>query len=185
VTNEGEESAATAREATSSKASLRKLEGLKSAADANLAYAEKAVAAAKTDQAKARAEEQKLKAAAKATEAGTKLDTAKADATSKIDAAAKAADAAKEAAIRKTDTATAANDAKLAWFLHDLHQPRDAEALRAAERTSRGRTGEVFDASIEVPVVIRDTDRPIGTMCPRRLATTRAFAGPRSDRQRG
>ena len=51
---------------------LRKLEGLKSAADANLAYAEKAVAAAKTDEAKARAEEQKLKAAAKASEAKPK-----------------------------------------------------------------------------------------------------------------
>src|SRR6202043_3574323 len=42
-----------AREAASSKVTLRKLEGLKSSADANLAYAEKAVASAKTDQAKA------------------------------------------------------------------------------------------------------------------------------------
>src|ERR1700726_4336237 len=42
-----------AREAASSKVTLRKLVGLKSSADANLAYAEKAVASAKTDQAKA------------------------------------------------------------------------------------------------------------------------------------
>ena len=159
-------SAATAaREATSSKASLRKLEGLKSAADANLAYAEKAVAAAKTDQAKARAEEQKLKAAAKATEAGTKLDTAKADATSKIDAAAKAADAAKEAATRKTDTATAANDAKLALEPVSIYISRATQKLYVRRNTHKPWPdgGEVFDASIEVPVVIRDPDRPIGT----------------------
>ncbi len=166
MANEAKKSAATAaREATSSKASLRKLEGLKSAADANLAYAEKAVAAAKTDQAKARAEEQKLKAAAKATEAGTKLDTAKADATSKIDAAAKAADAAKEAATRKTDTATAANDAKLALEPVSIYISRATQKLYVRRNTHKPWPdgGEVFDASIEVPVVIRDTDRPIGT----------------------
>ena len=139
--------------------------GLKSAADANLAYAEKAVAAAKTDQAKARAEEQKLKAAAKATEAGTKLDTAKADATSKIDAAAKAADAAKEAATRKTDTATAANDAKLALEPVSVYISRATQKLYVRRNTHKPWPdgGEVFDASIEVPVVIRDPDRPIGT----------------------
>ena len=166
MANEAKKSAATAaREATSSKASLRKLEGLKSAADANLAYAEKAVAAAKTDQAKARAEEQKLKAAAKATEAGTKLDTAKADATSKIDAAAKAADAAKETATRKTDTATAANDAKLALEPVSIYISRATQKLYVRRNTHKPWPdgGEVFDASIEVPVVIRDTDRPIGT----------------------
>ena len=62
-----------AREAASSKASLRRLERLKSSADEDLADTEKAVAAAKTDQAKTRAEEQRLKAAAKATEAANKL----------------------------------------------------------------------------------------------------------------
>ena len=166
MANEAKKSAATAaREAISSKASLRKLGGLKSAADANLAYAEKAVAAAKTDQAKARAEEQKLKAAAKATEAGTKLDTAKADATSKIDAAAKAADAAKEAATRKTDTATAANDAKLALEPVSIYISRATQKLYVRRNTHKPWPdgGEVFDASIEVPVVIRDPDRPIGT----------------------
>jgi lipoprotein-anchoring transpeptidase ErfK/SrfK len=166
MANEKKKSAAkVAREAASSKASLRKLGGLKSAADANLAHAQKAVATAKTDQAKARAEEQKLKAAAKATEAGTKLDTAKADATSKIDAAAKAADAAKEAATRKTDTATAANDAKLALQPVSVYISRATQKLYVRRNTHKPWPdgGEVFDASIEVPVVIRDPDRPIGT----------------------
>src|SRR5262249_9971357 len=62
--------AATAtREAASQTASLRKLERLKTRADAELAYAEKVLAKAKTDQARARAEEQKQKAAAKAAQA--------------------------------------------------------------------------------------------------------------------
>src|SRR6266849_9829775 len=49
-------SATAARETASLAASLRKLQWLKSRADAEFAFAEKALAAAKTDQAKARAE---------------------------------------------------------------------------------------------------------------------------------
>src|SRR5262249_35867433 len=56
---------------------------------------------AKTDQAKARAEELKQRAAAKAAEAGTQLDRAKADAKSKLDAAAAAKAAAKAAETKK------------------------------------------------------------------------------------
>ena len=154
-----------AREAASSKVTLRRLEGLKSSADANLAYAEKAVASAKTDEAKARAEEQKLKAAATATEAGTKFDTAKADATSKIDAAAKAADASKEAANRKADTAKAAHDAKLALDPVSVYISRATQRLYVRRNTHKPWPdgGEVFDATIEVPVTIRDPDKPIGT----------------------
>ena len=153
------------REAASSKVTLRRLEGLKSSADANFAYAEKAVASAKTDEAKARAEEQKLKAAAAATEAGTKFDTAKADATSKIDAAAKAADAAKGAANRKADTAKAAHDAKLALDPVSVYISRATQKLYVRRNTHKPWPdgGEVFDATIEVPVTIRDPDKPIGT----------------------
>src|SRR5215470_16110699 len=82
--------AAATRETAPLTASLRKLETLKARADAELAHAEKLLAAAKTDQAKARAEEQKQKAAARAAETQTRLDTAKADAKSKLDAAAAA-----------------------------------------------------------------------------------------------
>ena len=65
--DEAKKAAATAaREAASLTASLRKLEWLKPRADAELAFADKALATAKTDQAKARAEEQKQKAAANA-----------------------------------------------------------------------------------------------------------------------
>ena len=154
-----------AREAASAKASLRKLERQKSSADDRSRLRRKGIASAKTDEAKARAEEQKLKAAAKATEAATKLDTAKADATSKIDAAAKAADAAKEAATRKADTAKAADDAKLALDPVSIYISRATQKLYVRRNTHKAWPdgGEVFDATIEVPVTIRDPDKPIGT----------------------
>src|SRR5712672_3157790 len=115
MADEAKKAAATAaRETASLTASLRKLEWLKRSADAELAFADKALAAAKTDQARARAEDLKQKTSAKATDLGTQLDTARADAKSKLDAAAAAKDAAKGAQTKKTDTAKAANDAKLA-----------------------------------------------------------------------
>ncbi len=157
--------ATAAREASSSKVTLRRMEGLKSSAEGDLARAEKAVASAKTDEAKARAEEQRLKAAAKATEAGTKFDAAKADATLKLDAAAKAADAAKTAATKKADSAKAASDAKLALDPVSVYISRATKKLYVRRNTHKPFPdgGEVFDATIEVPVTIRDPDRPIGT----------------------
>ncbi|WP_439543351.1 L,D-transpeptidase [Hyphomicrobium sp.] len=154
-----------AREAASSKAALRKLEDLKSAADAALTRAEKAVAAAKTDQAKTRAEEQQLKAAAKATEAAAKLETAKADATSKLDAADREKVAAKDAADRKPETAKNAAEAKLALEPVSIYISRATQKLyvRRNTRDPWPDGGEVYDATIEVPVTIRDPDTPIGT----------------------
>src|ERR1700694_4613612 len=100
--DEAKKDAATAaRENTSLTASLRKLQGLKTRADAELAYADKALTAARTDDAKARAEDLKQKAAAKAADLGSQLDTAKADAKPKFEAAAAAKEAAKAAQTRK------------------------------------------------------------------------------------
>ena len=133
--DEAKKAAATAaRETASLTASLRKLEWLKTRADAELAFADKALAAAKTDQAKARAEDLKQKAAPKAAEAGTQLDTAKADAKSKLDAAAAAKDAAKAAADQEGRHRQGGErgEARARAGL-GLHQPRDAEALRAAQ----------------------------------------------------
>ncbi|MFT3731798.1 MAG: L,D-transpeptidase [Hyphomicrobium sp.] len=154
-----------AREAASSKASLRKLEWLKKDADSDLRDADRDVGAAKTDKAKARAEEWKVKAVAKAGERATKLDTARADATSKVDLAAKAADAAKSAAAKKIETANAANEAKLALEPVSIYISRATKKLYVRRNTHKPWPdgGEVFDSSIEVPVEIRDPDRPIGT----------------------
>jgi ribosomal protein L14 len=158
--------ATAARETASASASLRKLEGLKSRAAAELAYADKVLVAAKTDEAKARAEDLKQKAAAKAAELGNQLDTAKADAKSKLEAAAVAKEAAKTAQARKADTAKAASEAKLALEPASIYISRATQKLyvrRPTHKPAPDGGGIVFDATIEVPVTIRNPERPIGT----------------------
>jgi len=146
--------AVAAREAAPLTASLRKLNGLKTHADAALALAEKVLAAAKADQAKARAEELKQKAAAKVAERQTQLDTAEANAKSKLDAVAAAQDVAKAAEAKRADAAKAAREAKLAL------EPVSVFISRTTQRlyVRRG-----FEATLEVPVTIRNQDEPIGT----------------------
>jgi hypothetical protein len=157
--------ATTAREAASLTASLRKLESLKTRADAELASAEKALAAAKTDQAKARAEELKQRAAADAAQVATQLGRAKADTKSKLDAAAAAKDAAKAAETKKDAAATAAREAKLALEPVSVYVSRATHKLYVRRNTHKRWPdgGEVFDATIEAPVTIRNPDKPIGT----------------------
>jgi chemotaxis protein histidine kinase CheA len=158
--------ATAARETASLTSSLRKLEFLKRSADAEFAAADRALVAAKTEQAKARAEERKQKAAAKATEAATRLDTAKADAKSKLDAATAAKDAAKAAEVKKAASAKAASDAKLALEPVSVYISRATQKLYVRRNTHKPAPhggGEVFDATIEVPVTIRNPEKRIGT----------------------
>jgi hypothetical protein len=165
--DEAKKASATAtHEATSATASLRKLEALKKRADAELAYVDKTLATAKTDQAKAHAEELKQKAYTKAADATTQLDAAKADAKSKLDAAAGAKDAVKTAQAKKADTAKAATEAKLLLEPVSVYISRATQKLYVRRNTHKPAPdggGEVFDTSIEVPVTIRDPDKPIGT----------------------
>jgi hypothetical protein len=153
-----------ARETASLAALLRKLKLLKTRADAELALADKALAAAKTDEAKARAEERRQKANSRVAEAGTQLDTATADAKSKIDTDA-AKDAVKAAETKKVATAKAANEAKLALEPVSIFISRAKQKLYVRRNTHKRWPdgGEVFDATIEVPVTIRNPDKPIGT----------------------
>jgi lipoprotein-anchoring transpeptidase ErfK/SrfK len=153
--DEAKSAAATAtREAAPLTASLHKLDRLKTRADAELAFAEKALAAARTDQAKARAQERQQKVAAKVAALQTQLDTAKGDAKPKLDAAASAQAAAAAAATKQADTAKAAHQAKLAL------EPVSVFISRATQRlyVRRG-----FEATMEVPVTIRNPGKPIGT----------------------
>src|SRR6476660_2296783 len=154
-----------ARETAPLMASLRKLQSLKTRADAELAFADKALAAAKTDQAKARAEERRRKATSRVAEAGMQLDTATADAKSRLDADVAAKDAAKAAETKKAATAKAANETKLALEPVSIFISRATQKLYVRRKThKRSPDGvEVFDASIEVPVTIRNPDKPIGT----------------------
>ena len=160
------DAATAARETASLAASLRKLERLKARADAELVSATKAVAAAKSDQARARAEDRKQKAVAKAAELGTQFDTAQADASSKLDAANAAKETAKRARTKKADTARAALDAKLALEPVSIYISRATRTLYVRRNTHKPAPdggGEVFDATIEVPVTIRDPGKPLGT----------------------
>jgi hypothetical protein len=176
LTREAEEAARTAdetksaaataaREATSLTASLRKLERLKTRLDAELKFADRNLAGAKTDQARAQAEDLRQKAAAKAEEAATQFDTAKADVTSKLAAAALAKTDAKAAASKKADANKAASAAKLALEPVSIFISRATQKLYVRRNTHKpwADGGEVFDASIEVAVTIRDPDRPLGT----------------------
>ena len=143
-----------ARGAAAAPAAVRKLEFLKTRADAELAFAEKLLAAAKTDEDKARAEDARQKVAAKAADFGTQLDTATADAQAKRDAAAAAQTAAKAAEAKRAETAAAARDAKLAL---------EPVSVFISRKTKKLYVRRGFQATIEVPITIRDPDKPIGT----------------------
>jgi hypothetical protein len=145
---------AATREAAALAATLRNLEMLKTRADAELAFAEKLLAAAKTDQDKARTEDARQKVAAKAADLGAQLEAAKADAQSKRDAAAAAQTAAKATEAKRTATAAAARDAKLAL---------EPVSVFISRKTKKLYVRRGFQATLEVPIAIRDPDKPIGT----------------------
>jgi lipoprotein-anchoring transpeptidase ErfK/SrfK len=153
------------REIASINASLRNLKSLKARADADLAAADKAAATAATDQARAKADERKQKAAARAAEAAARLDAATADAKVKLDAAAAAKETLKAAEAKKAATAKAAMDAKLALEPVSVYISRATQKLYVRRNTHKRWPdgGEVFDSSIEVPITIRNPERPIGT----------------------
>lgn len=148
------DAAAAARAAAPVAGTVRRLEALNTRAAAGVAYADKLLAGAKTEQATARAQDLKQKADAKAAQAAAQLEAAKADAKSKLDAAKAAQDAAAAAKTKMTETAKAAHEAKLAL------NPVSIFISRATQRlyVRRG-----FGADFDVPVTIRDPDKPIGT----------------------
>jgi chemotaxis protein histidine kinase CheA len=152
-----------AREAAALTMSLRKLERLKTRADAALAYAEKLLAAAKTDQVKVRAEDLKQKAAAKVAELKSQVDAAKANPN--LAAALTAQDAAKAAEAKRAATAKAALDAQLALEPVSIFISRATQKLYVRRDTRKRISdgGEMYDTSLEFPVTIKDPDKPIGT----------------------
>ena len=139
-------------------AALQKLQALKSRADAELANIDKMIAAPRAapgnDEEKARNDEFRQKAAAKAADLGTQLDATKADAQGKRDAAAAAQAAFKAAAAKKAETAAAARDAKLAL---------DPVAVFISRKTQKLYVRRGWQSTVEVPIAIRDPDKPIGT----------------------
>ncbi len=157
-------SAAASRDAAALAASLRKLERLKARADADLKAADKALAAA-SDQARTRAEQRQLTAAQSAADAATQLDAARADAQAKRELAAVAKDAAKAADANKANAVKAAGEAKLALEPVSIYISRATQTLYVRRNTHKPWPdgGEVFDATVEIPISIRNPDQPIGT----------------------
>ena len=153
------------REAVAAAGALRKLEYLKSRADAALAYAEKVLAAATTDEAKAKADDARQKATAKAEELGTQFDAAKADAPAKQEAVAAAQAAAKTTEAKRIEAAKAAKEAKLALEPVSVFISRATQKLYVRRPTHEQLpdAGEKFETTLEVPVAIANPGKPIGT----------------------
>jgi hypothetical protein len=153
------------REAAAAAAAVPKLERLESRADAELARAERVLAAAKTDDAQVMAEDVRQKAAAKVEALHAQREAAAADRKSKQDAVAAAQAAAKTAEAKRVEAAKAGKDAKLALEPVSIFISRATQKLYVRRPTHEPLPdgGEMFDATIEVPVTIRDPDKPIGT----------------------
>jgi ribosomal protein L14 len=158
------------RAAAAAPAAVRNLTSLKARADAELAHAEKVLAATNanpkmTDQAKAAAQDAQQKAAAKAQALGAQLDAAKADLKAKQDAAAAAEAAAKATEAKRAETASAATAAKLAGSPVSIYISRATQKLYVRRDTHKKWSdgGELYDFSQEFPVAIKDPDKPIGT----------------------
>ncbi len=153
------------REAAAAAVAVPKLERLESRADAELARAEKVLAAAKTDEAKAMAGDVKQKASAKVEALHAQLEAAAADQKAKQEAVVAAQAAAKTAEAKRVEAAKAAKDAKLALEPVSIFISRATQKLYVRRDTHEPVPdgGERFDATLEVPVTIHDPDRPIGT----------------------
>jgi len=133
-------------------------------ADAELAYADKVLAAAKRTRPGRGPKTSGKRPPPEPRTWGRSSTPPVADANSKPDAAA-AKDAAKAAVTRKADTAKAASEAKLALEPVSVYISRATQKLYVRRNTHKqwADGGEVFDATIEVAVTIRNPDKPIGT----------------------
>jgi hypothetical protein len=158
------------RAAAAAPAAVRNLTSLKARADADLARADRALAAANadpkmSDDRKAAAQDAEQKAAAKAAALSTQLDAAKADLKAKQDTAAAAQAAAKAADVKRSDAAKAATDARLASEPVAIFISRATRKLYVRRDTHKKWPdgGELYDFSQEYPVAIKDPDKPLGT----------------------
>jgi hypothetical protein len=149
------------REAAAASAAVRRIEYLESRADAEFAYAEKMLTVAKTDLAKTKVQSVKQKAAATIEELRKLLDAAKA----KQEAVALAEATAKMTEAKRIETVRDAKDAKLALEPVSIFVSRATQKIYV-RRPTHDRIpdgGEMFDATLELPVTIQNADIPIGT----------------------
>jgi len=156
------------RDAAAAPLALRKLEYGKSRADAELAYAERALANpnmnAKTDEAKAAADDVRQKAAAKADALHGEVDAAKAELKTKQEAIAEALALAKATEAKRIETAKIAKDAKLALEPVSVFISRSTRKIYVRRDTHKLEPdgGERFE-TLEFPINIENAGKPIGT----------------------
>ena len=142
------------RESSQAMVRVRIVENQKRRAEALLAAAEVAFDAATPGEAMERAEQGKAEAAAKVAELRAQLQVAAAEVQPKADAVADARQAAADA-----ETARAAATEIASRAMREL-EPVSVLISRAAQRLY---VRQGFEPVLDVPVTIRDPDRPIGT----------------------
>jgi hypothetical protein len=142
------------REAAEATAQVRAAEMLKRKAEMRLAAADQAIASARSDDAKQKAEAARAQASADFDIADTHLTYVKTDQAGKLEAADAARKVSAEAEALRTATAEAARKAK-----------RDLEpaSVFISRKTQRLYVRQAFEPVLEVPITIRDPDKPIGT----------------------
>jgi len=142
------------REAAAATAQIRKLNILKARADAQLAAADRAVGTAKSDEAKAKAEDAGQKDAAKVADLQAQLEAASAAAQPKLAAVGPARDAAAAAETARAAAAKAARDEARAL---------DPVSVFISRKTQRLYVRRGFESVFDAPVTIQNPDQPIGT----------------------
>ena len=142
------------REAARARVPVRAAENLKRRADAQLAAAERALVSAGSAEEREQAEDAKAQAAARAAELEAPLAAANAELQPKLDALAPAREAAAAAETARVAAAEAARQTA-----------RDLEPVSVfiSRKMQRLYIRQAFQPVLEIPVTIRDADRPIGT----------------------
>jgi L,D-transpeptidase catalytic domain len=147
--------AATAtREAARASVTLRVQENQKRKAEAKVAAAERAVASAASDDAREEAKDAQTKAAAALADIEMQFATAKEQAQAKLDAVAPA----RQAVVAADADARAAAE-KARKLAHEL----EPVSVFISRKTQHLYLRQAFQPVLEVPITIRDSDRPIGT----------------------
>jgi hypothetical protein len=142
------------RESALAIVSVRKTEALKLKAEAELTAAERMIAAAASPEAKEQAEGVKAKVSARIDELEAQLVAGKSELQPKADAVTVAREAAAAADRVRVAAAEAARKAT-----------RDLEPVSVfiSRKTQRLYVRQAFQPILEIPVTVRDADRPIGT----------------------
>jgi len=142
------------RESMLAMAPVRKTETLKLRAEAELGAADRAIASAASPEAKQRADDARSKLTERISELEAQLAVSKAELQPKLDAVAAAREAAMAAERARVATADAARKAA-----------RDLEPVSVfiSRKTQRLYVRQALQPILDIPVVIQDADRPIGT----------------------